>query len=165
MLQPGVNPEVEQKRRRLLQIGVMVSVCLLLNVVATISISEKLDEWSRTSKIFLTCHKETPIMKNWEAYGFNDNAITKACKREETVSVGGYESCSSDCYWHPVHATLGAVLKCVPTNSGFESIDDYLTSLVTTTHHPNICDCPCSNLIEVEKPRYISFHLYGVCYK
>jgi hypothetical protein len=162
MLQHGANPEVAQKRRRLLQIGVMVSVCLLLNVVATISISEKLFEWSRTSKIFLNCHKETPIMRNWEAYGFNEYTITKACTREETISVQGYESCSSDCYWHPVTASLGAVLKCVPTNSTFESIDEYLTSL-STAHKPNLCDCPCSNLIEVQKPRCISFHLYGVC--
>jgi hypothetical protein len=161
-LQPGVSPEVERKRRRLLQIGVMVSVCLLLNVVATLVISEKLHEWSRTSKILLACHKETPLIRNWEAYGFNENIITKACTREETIPIQGYASCSSDCYWHPVHATLGLVLKCVPANFGFESIDEYMTSLVTTGNFPNVCDCPCSNLIEVEKPRYKSFHLYGV---
>jgi hypothetical protein len=50
----------ESMRRRLLNIASMISVCLVLNVIATSSTSAKLEEWSRTADMSLTCEiKET----------------------------------------------------------------------------------------------------------
>ena len=41
------------RRRRLLHIAGMISVCLILNVMATVSTSATLNEWSRTADISL----------------------------------------------------------------------------------------------------------------
>jgi hypothetical protein len=58
-------------RRKLLNIAGMVSVCLILNVIAALSTSANLQEWSRTADMSLTCEiKETWNSRSWDVYGF-----------------------------------------------------------------------------------------------
>ena len=90
-----------QQRRVLLRVAAVVSLCLFLNVVATLSMSHNLDEWSQTTDLALTCElKETWSTRNLTAYGFDEGDLgkTKVCAREETVDV--VEPCETDCYWY-----------------------------------------------------------------
>jgi hypothetical protein len=65
-------------RRRLLNIAGMVSVCLILNVIATLLTSAKLEEWSRTAEMSLTCEiKETWNSRSWDVYGLDDDTVVE----------------------------------------------------------------------------------------
>jgi hypothetical protein len=119
--------ETIKQRRRLLRIALMISVCLLLNTIATLSVSSKLDEWSRTADVSLACSiKETWNSRDWEAYGLNTMDIVNVCSAEETTRG----SCESDCQWDPSRDQN--FLLC-----GGDS---------------NFCDCPCSSFVTVERP-------------
>ncbi len=132
-------------RRRLLNIAGMISVCLILNVIATVSTSAKLNEWSRTADISLACEiKETWNSRSWDVYGFDDDTIVEVCSAEDTIPVGRV-TCVDSCTWHP-RITVEA-LTC--STEGFtleERLGDGLQ-----TFPP--CDCPCGSMIEIQKPR------------
>jgi hypothetical protein len=149
--------ETMKKRRRLLQIAAMVSVCLLLNMYATLATSEKLEEWSRTTDIFLACSiKEKWHFRNWEAYGLNDGNVVNVCSRAEAHERGGTAGCDSDCFWDP-SLFGGNSLVCLPGGLKFESFEEYAEQTVSDPKYgianSQPCDCPCTTLIQVEKPR------------
>jgi hypothetical protein len=117
--------EASKQRRRLLRIAMMISVCLLLNTIATLSVSSKMEGWSRTADISLACSiKETWNARDWEAYGFNTKDVVNVCSAEETTRG----SCESDCQWD--HSRNPTFLSC----------------------GGSFCDCPCSSFIEIERP-------------
>jgi hypothetical protein len=61
--------KIDGQKRRLFLIASQTCVCLLLNVGVTISTSGALEEWSRTSDIWLTCSTlETEMAKNYNSY-------------------------------------------------------------------------------------------------
>jgi hypothetical protein len=122
--------ETTKQRRRLLRIALMTSVCLLLNTIVTLSVSLKLDEWSRTADILLDCSlKETNLSKDWEVYGFNAKDFVSVCSAEEETRG------SCDCQWDP-------------------SYDQ--THLNCEKEEPPVfrlpCNCPCSSFVTVERP-------------
>jgi hypothetical protein len=118
--------EATKQRRRLLRIALMISVCLLLNTIATLSFSSKLDDWSRTADISLACSiKETWNSRDWKAYGFNTKDVVNVCSAKEATRG----SCESDCQWD--HSRYPTFLSCGENE---------------------LCDCPCSSFVEIERP-------------
>ncbi len=140
-------------RRRLLNIAGMVSVCLILNVIATLSTSAKLEEWSRTAEMSLTCEiKETWNSRSWDVYGLDDDTVVEVCSAQDAVltneNLAG--ACADSCTWYP--GILDVSLMCATINA--DGTVDTLEQ-VAADHHVKIhtCNCPCSSLVEIQKPR------------
>ncbi len=132
-------------RRRLLTIAGMISVCLILNVIATVLTSAKLNEWSRTADLSLACEiKETWNTRSWDVYGFDDKTIVEVCSAEDSIFMGR-SPCIDSCTWHPRISVES--LACSIEGWTLEELlaDD---STVFTA-----CKCPCSSMIEIQKPR------------
>jgi hypothetical protein len=134
-------------RRRLLNIAGMISVCLLLNVIATVSTSGKLNEWSRTADISLACEiKETWNSRSWDVYGFDDKTIVEVCSAEDAIPLGPGLHCVDSCTWYP-EITV-ASLACSNEERTLEE------ALADDSPLVPACACPCSSMIEIQKPRY-----------
>jgi hypothetical protein len=149
--------EGEKQRRRILRIAVMVSFCLFLNATATLSTSAKLEDWSRTADIALTCAiKETWGSRAWDTYGFGEE-IVSVCGLEDANSNKDQAGnpCLSDCFWYP--AITRGYLTCRTELVGYDSLEEqaeYMLSLEEGEPGFSVpCDCPCSSLIEIERPR------------
>ena len=157
------TPEVTKSRRSLLRIAAMVSMCLLLNAIAALSTAAKLEEWGRTADLSLACAiKETWNTRDWNAYGFNENDAVSVCSEETAIQVQG--PCLSDCFWHPYindgtltcHSDYGV--------GGFESLEakaekyqqEREAGLREGPGPTNGCDCECSDLVQIERPRFVS---------
>jgi hypothetical protein len=131
-------------RRRLLNIAGMISVCLILNVIATVSTSAKLNEWSRTADISLACEiKETWNSRSWDVYGFDDDTIVEVCSAEDAIPEG--RTCLDSCTWYPEISV--EVLTC---STEWKTLEEMLAD-DSPAFSP--CDCPCSSMIEIQKPR------------
>jgi hypothetical protein len=123
----------------------MISVCLILNVIATVSTSAKLNEWSRTADISLACEiKETWNSRSWDVYGFDDDTIVEVCSAEDDITVG-ISPCVDSCTWYP-EISVGA-LTCSKEEWTLEEM------LADDSPEFSPCDCPCSSMIEIQKPR------------
>jgi hypothetical protein len=132
-------------RRRLLNIAGMISVCLLLNVIATVSTSAKLNEWSRTADISLACEtEETWNLRSWGVYGFHDGTIVEVCSAEDTIPIGPFP-CLDSCTWHPRISV--EMLACSKERLTLEE------ALADDSPFFSPCQCPCSSMIEIQKPR------------
>jgi hypothetical protein len=132
-------------RRRLLNIAGMISLCLILNVIATVSTSAKLNEWSRTADISLSCEiKETWNTRSWGMYGFDNDTIVEVCSAEDAIPVGLY-ICVDSCTWYP-EITVEA-LTCSKEGKSLEE------ELANDSKTFTPCECPCSSMIEIQKPR------------
>jgi hypothetical protein len=132
-------------RRRLLNIAGMTSVCLILNVIATVSTSAKLNEWSRTADISLACEiKETWSSRSWGVYGFDDETIVEVCSAEDSILVTHFP-CEGSCTWYPRISV--ETLAC--SKEGI-SLEEVLANDLSTFPP---CDCPCNSMIEIQKPR------------
>jgi hypothetical protein len=133
-------------RRRLLNIAGMISVCLILNVIVTVSTSAKLNEWSRTTDISLTCEiKETWNSRSWDVYGFDDHTIVEVCSAEDAIPVG-FITCVDSCTWNP--GISAGALAC--SYEGM-TLEDALADNSSNNFPP--CECPCGSMIEIQKPR------------
>ena len=120
-------------------------MCLILNVIATVSTSAKLNEWSRTADISLACEiKETWNSRSWDVYGFDDDTIVEVCSAEDAVSMSNFP-CVDSCTWHPEISV--EMLAC--------STDEWTLEEVLADDSPlfGACECPCSSMIEIQKPR------------
>jgi hypothetical protein len=149
--------EAIKQRRRLFHIAVMVTACLLVMMGALLSTSLALGEWSRTADISLACAiKETPFARNWEAYGFDEGGIVEVCSVEDAIQVA--YPCQGGCFWYPDITSNS--LTCQNVGHWFESLKDFAESGRDDILF-NSCDCPCSNFIQLERPRFgtfMSFH-------
>ena len=129
---------VALRRRRFVLLAVAITFVLLLNTAANLSISETLGSWSRTAHLLLTCSiGETWSSRNWEAYGFNalDTAVD-ICSQEDIVY--SQRPCQSACRWDPMGGTGSS---------------EYLTCDGSSSS--NACDCPCKELVRLERPRFV----------
>jgi len=163
----GKSTDASNSRRRLLRIAVMVTVCLLLNAIATLSTSAKLSEWSRTADISLACHiKETAFSRDWETYGLNEEETTAVCSKEDANEVALGPACATDCFWYPP-ITIGG-LTCEPEGEGASTFEERLEfkasaeAQFTTYDIFNACDCPCVSLIQIERPSVVMLTLAHV---
>jgi hypothetical protein len=133
--QPQKN-ESTALRRRLLNIAGMISVCLILNVIAALSTSAKLEEWSRTADMSLTCEiKETWISRSWGVYGLDNGTVVEVCNVPDAVSTNSNNACAGSCTWYP-GVTIGWLI--CPTINANGTV---------------ACDCPCSSFVEIKQPR------------
>jgi hypothetical protein len=157
---PKVDSETSKVRRRLINTALMVSLCLLLNVTATLSIAGKLKEWSRTSEISLSCEiKETWNTRDFNAYGFDAGHIKEVCSQANSIQLA--QPCTTSCYWYP-----GITLAGLTCEFGSGGHLDGLTlaeqaaykALLYENNETDLeydsCDCPCGDLIEIKRPRY-----------
>jgi hypothetical protein len=150
--------ESTPERRRLLKIAGMMSVCVSLNVIASVSTSATLQEWSRTADISLACEiKETRFSRAWDMYGFHDDTVVKVCSAEDATTTTG-SSCVDSCTWNPEITVM--TLVCAKALNGNVMALDQVATLVDLS-----CDCPCGSLITIHKPRYTmrSGRLVPVC--
>ncbi len=65
------NKKVDSARNRLFRVSIMSCACLLMNTVATVAVSVGLEEWSLSSDLWLKCHTETSMTRNWANYGMH----------------------------------------------------------------------------------------------
>jgi hypothetical protein len=157
--------EVANKRRRLLQITVMVALCLLLNTIATLSTTATLEEWSRTADLSLTCSiGETWLTRNWEAYGFNNEDLVNVCNAKAANGIQAQKPCMSDCVWYP--SLQDFTLICVQEDSGYTSLENMADEFTLEKMTSAGCDCPCSAFVQVKRPRFhcSSFSFGGKCH-
>jgi hypothetical protein len=152
---------IATKRRRLLRIAFTISVCLVLNTIATLSTASKLRDWNQTADLLLNCQiGETWMTHNWEAYGLNLEDAVSICSPEAANGVQTQNSCKSDCYWQPsVHVIS---LVCVQEDSLYQSMEDLVASSKfgkgdSAGCKKCICDCPCSAFVQVQRPRFSLF--------
>jgi hypothetical protein len=132
-------------RRRLLNIAGMISACLILNVIATVSTSAKLNEWSRTADVSLACEiKETWNSRSWGVYGFDDKTIVEVCGAEDAISVG-HMTCVDSCTWYPEISV--EALTCSTEEHTLEEV------LADDSQRFKPCMCPCGSMIVIQKPR------------
>ena len=66
----GSKKSLSVSMRRLFQIALLTSVCLFMNLLATIMLSFALDTWSISSDLWLQCYFELDLRKDLDAYGF-----------------------------------------------------------------------------------------------
>jgi hypothetical protein len=157
--QTQTRTESTAVRRRLLNIACMTSVCLILNVIAALSTSAKLNEWSRTANMSLACEiKETWNTRSWDAYGFDDDTIVEVCSAENAISKT-QNTCVDSCTWHPGIITERLVCSSVDSNGILLTLEQAFAHNLTSEQAfadsllPALCDCPCDSLIEIQKPR------------
>jgi hypothetical protein len=145
--------EGAKSRQRLLRIAGMVSVCLLLNTIATVATSFKLEEWERTADIALTCEiKETWNSRSWNTYGFEEDLPQKACSQESATRVQGL--CSSDCFWYP-SITVAALTCQEQSMASLEEQSEAYQGVDAKNRQFNACDCDCSELVQISRPRFL----------
>ncbi len=115
-------------------------------MIATVLTSAKLNEWSRTADISLACEiKETWNSRSWDVYGFDDDTIVEVCSAEDAIPVGLYYTCVDSCTWDPEISV--EALACSTEERTLEEVLADNSSLFSP------CECPCSSMIEIEKPR------------
>jgi hypothetical protein len=153
-----------RQRRQLLYIAVMISACLLIMMGALLSTSSKLEEWSRTADVSLACAiKETPFARNWESYGFKEGSIVEACSAEISNAIQiAQRPCWGDCFWHTTasKSISSNGLVCSVIDETLEEIGN--SPLGYTIGKIARCDCPCSSLIQVERPRFDMCIIFSV---
>jgi hypothetical protein len=155
LVKQSSSKQSSQMRRRLLSIAGLISVCLLLNVVSTIVMSTKLEDWTRTTELNLVCMiKETRSSRAWGAYGLTEDNIVEVCSGEEVISFS--TTCIGGCYWYP--GVSYKYLTCA--TSMFGSLEDQAAAKALVDKddwdkNPAVsCDCPCSRFVEIKRPRY-----------
>jgi hypothetical protein len=98
------------QKRRILWMGLSVSLCMMTSLIASALTSATLEEFSRTQDQLLTCKSAAnTLVHDFEAYGYQSTSGSYAvCPREsiiQTFAVGYVgteekpEFCQSDCYW------------------------------------------------------------------
>jgi hypothetical protein len=143
------NEPMMTMRRRLLNIAGMISVCLILTVIATVSTSVKLSEWSRTADISLACEiKETWNSRSWSVYGFDNDSIVEVCSAEDAISKT-QNTCVDSCTWHPGIATERLVCSSIDSKGTLLTLEQRFVNNEMATP----CECPCGSMIEIQKPR------------
>jgi hypothetical protein len=102
---------VKSQRQRILNIAFLVGVCVLLNTVATLSISLKLESWSMSTDLFLECSTSTWHGLDFSKFGYTESHNQKVC--------GGGVGCDlSECYWYPGITTVGLTCASSEKNGG-----------------------------------------------
>jgi hypothetical protein len=170
-LEATPNTESNKSRMRLLRIAGMVSICLVLNTAATLSISVHLEDWNRTADIALTCQTgESWTKRNWENYGFRRGAIVEACSVDEYMVVTN-KHCEGSCFWYPEITEMFLVCldPAVHDRRGYNSFEDFAEAKANGDWELGVedggiivCDCPCSSLIEIKRPSVLTLTLAHV---
>jgi hypothetical protein len=123
--------KIGRQRRRLFQIALLTSVCLLMSLAITIVTAEKLGDWRRSSDVWLQCTlHETEWSHNWDAYDFEDEE--EVCR--DPIWTFQNRTCTSACIF-----SKSGKLSSTP-HLYCEAVDDMY------------CDCSCDDLVNIERP-------------
>ena len=128
--------KIRGQRKRLFRIAFHTSVCLLLSLAITIVTGGLLEDWSRSSDIWLRCTVYS--QRNWDEYGLKDGDFVCGVNGTSFNSFSG--PCVSDCFfdadpedeWSTI---TGPGLYCQSSSWGAVP-----------------CDCSCDDLVSVERP-------------
>jgi hypothetical protein len=145
------NHQLKASKRRLLQIAVMASICVLANCIVTVLTSSTLEEWSRSADVWLQCTVfESHYAKDWDAYQFQKGQ--SVCTAEATTFVQGGNPCMQDCKYEEVQNRDGSLrddlspLVCMITEDAF----DVVTSAPLVDYA--YCDCSCDAMVRQDRP-------------
>ena len=155
---------LDDSKRRLLNIALFTSFCLLLNIVVTIITLGGLDEWGSSTDVWLDCSiAESFYTRDWDAYELSDHQ--QVCTSEEVTKYQGTIGCAGSCTWMPEKHTdfmicaidEGVVLEDVITGfpaDGGEFGEKY-TYVYRYSYHLHTC-----MLIHVYKPTYLHTYMH-----
>ncbi len=131
----GTRRKIGGQRRRLFQIALLTSVCLLMSLAITIVTAQKLGDWRRSSDVWLQCTLyETEWYHNWDAYDFEDEE--EVCR--DPIWTEENRKCTS---------------ACIFSKSGNLMLKPHLyceTPFALTEQ--SFCDCSCNDLVKIERP-------------
>ena len=118
--------KISGQKKRLFRIAFMTSMCLLMSLAITIATAGVLEDWSRSSEIWLQCRLYKAHLSPVDSYNFEDGE--EVCSDAIWTMAG--DACTSACYY-----------------------SEKTTLLVCETQtKPDICDCSCDDLVKLEKP-------------
>jgi hypothetical protein len=123
-------------------------VCLLLNIAATISTLIQLEEWSRTSDLWLECSiRESFFTRNWEAY--NLEVGSEVCSLDNIKDSAG-TTCVSGCFYYPGIDVVHPMICGVEDDVVLENLTSEI--LLTVDVDYAYCDCGCDDYQPVKRP-------------
>jgi hypothetical protein len=132
-LRADTRRKIGGQRRRLFQIALLTSVCLLMSLAITIVTTEKLGEWRRSSDVWLQCTLyETQYNHNWDAYDFKDEE--EVCK--DPIWTFRNKTCTSACIFSK--------------SENLSSKPHLYCKAIPDDDKP--CDCSCDDLVKIERP-------------
>jgi hypothetical protein len=146
--------KITGQKRRLFRIAGMTSVCLLMNLVITIQMSSILDDWSRSSDLWLHCALyETADTRDWDAYQLQDGA--QLCGPEAAIAD---KDCTSPCVYNagvigtPTDIPCGGKKKLDLSQPGLQCDYNCTTYFTSGETSRASCDCSCDDLVKIKKP-------------
>jgi hypothetical protein len=129
------------QRRRLFRIAFHTSVSLLVSLVITVLTAGVLEDWSRSSDVWLECTLyEKELFHNWDAYGFENGE--EVCSDASWTLWG--EACTSAC----IFSSAGMVFNTPELYCEYNGWQRYQR-----------CDCPCKDMVKIERPSVITMAL------
>jgi len=147
-----VGATMHRQRQRLFQIALQTCFCLMLNLCTTVGISASLDEWGRSSNLWLDCSLyDSWRTRDWDAYGFTNEQ--KICRKDDSVGHHGYgyspnvTECVSDCFYSSTELFNGIQVYCDLRDGEYLSIYGEYQYLG--------CECSCEDMVEVKKPSVV----------
>ena len=135
-----VKSKIEMQQRRLLKIAMSVSICTIMNLVASISLEFQVIEWSETSKDSLDCVLNGQDQKNKATM---NKYIDRCDLAEGKVCDGQTPDCSDKtdiCEFVPDFA------------ADFLVCSDRQMVIAADRFRKYSCSCPCSFFVKVETP-------------
>ena len=126
--------KIAGQRRRLFRIAFLTSVSLLVSLVITVLTAGVLEDWSRSSDVWLTCTLyETTLSHNWDVYDFENGE--EVCSSDASWSFSG-DACTSACMFSSAGMVINQTeLYCENTWERYQQ-----------------CDCPCEDMVKIERP-------------
>jgi hypothetical protein len=136
----NIGRETRQKiagqRRRLFRIAFLTSVSLLVSLVITVLTAGVLEDWSRSSNVWLRCTRyEKGILHNWDAYGFENG--------EEVCSDASWTFWDTACTSACIFSSTGKVSDQTELYCEYEGFEE---------RRYQHCDCPCEDMVKIERP-------------
>jgi hypothetical protein len=119
--------KISGQKKRLFRIAFMTSACLLMSLAITIATAGVLEDWSRSSEIWLQCRLYKTSVSPKDSYNFEDGEAV--CSDAIWTSSG--DACTSTCNYDKKLTVLGCETK---------------------TERSVYCDCSCDDLVKLEKP-------------
>jgi len=144
---------LDGQKRRLFRIAMQTSTCLLLNVIVTVLISGALDDWSRASKLWLTCSTLENINSDRTNYEFAESQVVCSQETVTDTFAGNYNwECTSDCFYSSQidgEAWADVTGLFCEISAGDEGAMQFVGDLWGGHQQ---CNCDCNDIIKTESP-------------
>ena len=147
----GNSHKMDAPKRRVLLVACVVSACLLINMIVTVSISTALAEWGLSTDSWLRC----TLSGSWSnrdhaAHSLIPNQVV--CKQED-IALSHAGKCAGDCRWGVPHITGSDLNLFCPMspNVDFDSLNPETAADLVKTVNCACCDCSCDAFVQVER--------------